>query len=186
MKIYYTARESFEKKSDPKGWEFYQKGSRLKHCTEIVSVDSLLNNYLVEADLNDGKTYDYLLYSERNDTGLYYDLQFVLQNVYVEHPYNLMACVVNPDQDCSKFNIENFEFVGYDLLDKSYDISALTNCGGFPETFLLSDQNQYGLIDDFEKAFDIKKRLLENNPHEFHADCNVIALWRHKTIGRIN
>lgn len=78
---------------------------------------------------------------------------------------------------------EGFEFIGYDLLDKDFNISALTNCGGFDETFLPSDQNDKGLIDELEKAYDIKRRLLENNPEETHADTNVIAIWRHKTLG---
>jgi len=60
----------------------------------------------------------------------------------------------------------------------------LTNCGGFDETFLGSDLNDKGLIDDFVKAYDIKKRLLESNPELHHADTNVIAVWRHQTIGR--
>jgi hypothetical protein len=60
----------------------------------------------------------------------------------------------------------------------------LTNCGGFDETFSPSDLNDMGLIDDFVKACDIKKRLLENHPNENHADTNVIAIWRHNVIGR--
>jgi len=74
--------------------------------------------------------------------------------------------------------------MGYDLLDQDFSISALANCGGFDETFLPADLNEKGLIDDFNKAYNIKKRLFENNPGEHHADTNVIAVWRHKTIGR--
>ena len=44
-------------------------------------------------------------------------------------------------------------------------MSEFTNCGGFPETFSPTDQNNYGHIADFEKAIHIKK---------------------HKTIDRIN
>jgi hypothetical protein len=58
------------------------------------------------------------------------------------------------------------------------------NCGGFDETFLPADLNHFGLIDDYEKAFDEKRGLLQNNPGHRHADTNVIAVWRHKTIGR--
>ena len=92
--------------------------------------------------------------------------------------------VLEPDQECIKIDVDGFEFVGYDLLDKGFYMSALTNCGGFDETFLPTDLNDKGLIDGLEKAYDIKKRLLENNPYEYHADTNVIAVWRHKTIGR--
>jgi hypothetical protein len=59
------------------------------------------------------------------------------------------------------------------------------NCGGFDETFKPTDLNQFGLIDSFEKAYNIRDRLFKNNPGEHHADCNVFALWRHKEIGRV-
>ena len=39
-------------------------------------------------------------------------------------------------------------------------------------------------VDDYMKAYDIKKCLLKNNPDEYHADTNVVAVWRHQTIGR--
>ena len=64
-----------------------------------------------------------------------------------------------------------------------FGTSSLTNCGGFDETFLPSDLNDKALIDDFTKAYNIKKRLLENNPEEHNADTNVIAVWRRKTMG---
>ena len=95
-----------------------------------------------------------------------------------------MTVILEPEQDCKSINIDGYDFFGYDLLDQDFSISALTNCGGFDETFLPTDLNDKGLIDDFTKAYDIKRRLLENNPDEHHADTNVIAVWRHKTNGR--
>ena len=83
-----------------------------------------------------------------------------------------------------KINIPDFEFVGYDLLDRDYTTSALSNCGGFDETFRPSELNRCGLVDTFDKAYDIRERLFKNNPEEHHADCNVFAIWRHKKIGR--
>ncbi len=87
-------------------------------------------------------------------------------------------------EKCESIQLADFEFVGYELLDKDYCNSALNNCGGFDETFLPDELNKFGLISEYEKAYDVRKRLLENNPEEHHADCNVIAVWRHKTIGR--
>ena len=80
--------------------------------------------------------------------------------------------------------LEDYEFLGYDLLDHDFYISALTNCGGFNETFSANDLNENGLIGDYTKAYTIQKRLLKNNPDDYHADTNVIAIWRHKIIGR--
>ena len=70
------------------------------------------------------------------------------------------------------------------MLDQDFGISALTNCGGFDETFSPSEVNTNGLIDDYERAYDIKEKLLINNPDEHHADTNVIAVWRHRTFGK--
>ncbi len=78
--------------------------------------------------------------------------------------------------------VDDYQFMGYDLLDQQFGNSALTNCGGFDETFLPADLNKYGLVDDYFKAYDIRKRLLENNPEVSHAKTNVIAIWRHKKI----
>jgi len=96
----------------------------------------------------------------------------------------LLTVVLEPEKECSKININEYEFIGYDLLDQDFGISALTNCGGFDETFLPADLNDKGLVEGLEKAYNIKKRLFENNPYEHHADTNVIAVWRHRTIGR--
>jgi hypothetical protein len=92
--------------------------------------------------------------------------------------------VIEPDRDCRLVNPENYDFIGYDLLDQYYCTSALSNCGGFDETFLPADLNNMGLISDYDKAYDIKRRLWENNQDEDHADTNVIAIWRHQIIGR--
>ncbi len=188
MKFYYTLRAVFNKNTTKDGfsWEDYIEFNFLAHCTEIVSLDCMLNEDLVLVDINDPKTYDYLFIDGSFSTYMYSDLEFVMQNVDAKPPYNVMACVVEPTADCAKHVLKNFEFVGYDLMDKSYDMSALTNCGGTPEVFLPSEQNQFGLIADFEKAYDIKKRLFKNNPNEYHANCNVIALWRHKKLGRLS
>ena len=99
--------------------------------------------------------------------------------------FNLLAVVIEPLHDCKDVKLEDFVFIGYDLLDREYGTSALTNLGGLNETFFPSDLTQFGLIDDYEKTLDVKKRILKNNPETHHANTNVIAVWRHKTIGRI-
>lgn len=111
-------------------------------------------------------------------------LEFVLQNTKQVKRFNLLAVVKNPTIDCKDYFVEDFEFLGYDLLDLHYEISTLSNCGGFDETFLPNELNKFGLIDDYEKAFHIKGLLSKNNPQEHHAATNVMGIWRHKTIGR--
>lgn len=187
MICYYTARGTFDKdyNGDVMSWEKYIQWSKLSHLTELVSVDGMLNECLVEPNRDNEDTWDHMVIAENlYETGFYKTLDYVLQHMEKRARFNLLAVVIEPEQECKNVSLDNFDFVGYDLLDKDYSISALSNCGGFEETFSPADLNNFGLIDKYENAYDIKRRLLENNPEEHHADTNVIAIWRHKTIGR--
>jgi hypothetical protein len=186
MTFYYTARATYDKDYDEDGmsWGKYIKWSRLEQLQELISVDGVLNEVLVNPNRDNKEDWKYIVVDEYYETGFYTSLEYVLEKMERREKFNLLAVVVNPEIDCKNVALPDFEFVGYDLLDYAYDISALSNCGGFDETFLPTDLNQSGLIDDYQKAFDIKLQLLENNPEEHHADTNVIAIWRHKAIGR--
>lgn len=165
-------------------WEKYLKWSRLTHLTELVSLDGALHEVLVEPDRQNEDDWNYIHVVERYETGFFTSLDFVMKRLKPVNKFNLLMVVIEPDQACKNVTMDGYEFVGYELLDKAFGISALTNCGGFDETFLPADLNSRGLIDSFAKAYDIKNRLFENNPEEFHADTNVIAVWRHQAIGR--
>lgn len=190
MTFLYAATGPFD--AEHPSWQGYAEWSGLTHLSEVVSLDCSLNENLVEPDYDNADDWNYIhtVEHEHSDlydslqTGFYTSLDYVLNRVNTTVEFNLLTVVIEPDQECSVIEREGYEFIGYDLLDKDFSISALTNCGGFDETFLPSDQNDKGLIDELEKAYDIKRRLLENNPDETHADTNVIAIWRHKTLGR--
>jgi len=186
MTFLYTARGTYDKTYDEDGmsWDKYIEWSKLTHLAELVSLDGILNEILVEPDYENVNDWERIHTVEQYQTGFFTTLEFVFKRLKPIHKFNLLTVALEPDQDCKNIKIDDYEFVGYDLLDQDFNISALSNCGGFNETFLPSDLNDKGLIDDFTKAYDIKKRLLENNPEEHHADTNVIAIWRHKTIGR--
>ena len=186
MTFYYTARATYDKDYSEDGisWDKYIKWSKLVQLQELVSVDGCLNEVLVNPDRDNKEDWQNIVVDEFYETGFYTSLDYVLQKMQPTQKFNLLAVVVNPEQDCQNVALTDFEFLGYDLLDYAYNISALSNCGGFDETFLPSELNQFGLIDDYQKAYDIKLKLLQNNPEEHHADTNVIAIWRHITIGR--
>ena len=150
----------------------------------MVSLDYILNSVLFEPNRDSDTDFSNIVTDDLYETGFFTTLEYVLQNVNLESKFNLLAIVIKPTKNCGSIILDNFEFAGYDLLDKCYDNSALTNCGGFDESFLPSDLNQYGLIDSYVKVVDIKNRLFENNPEEYHADTNIITVWRHQIIGR--
>lgn len=161
-------------------WNEYIKWSKLDHLTELISLDEMLNPSLIECSFDNEEDWNSIHLFKNSVTGYAINLDFVMKNLNTKEKYNLLTIVIEPEVDCQKITVEDFEFMGYDLLDFDFYISALTNCGGFEETFSSSDINDKGLIDDFEKAYDINKRLLENNQVEFHADTNVIAICKHK------
>lgn len=186
MTFLYAATEIFDNTCDSGSlsWKEYVEWSRLYQLVELVSLDSMLNASLVDPDLGGEEDWSYVHTYGQYVTGFYTSFDFVFSKLKQEGRFNLLAVVVEPNQDCAVVVIDGYEFVGYDLLDKSFGVSALTNCGGFDETFLPSDLNKYGLVSDFLTACDIKKRLPENNPAEYHANTYLIAVWRHKEIGR--
>lgn len=188
MNFWYGARGTFSKLSqeNSKTWDNYIEWSKLNHLTELVSLDSGLNEDLIEINFDnlDIDDWQFIVIDGSFSTGFYTIVEFVLRNTKAKNTFNLLAVVKEPNEKCELITINNFEFVGYELLDKDYTNSALTNCGDFNETFSPMDLNQNGLINEYDKACDIRKSLFENNPEERHADCNVIAVWRHKTIGR--
>ncbi|MCE7040357.1 hypothetical protein [Dyadobacter sp. CY312] len=186
MTFLYTARGKYDNTYNGEGmsWGGYIEWSKLTHLTELVSLDGMLNEILVESDYDNAEDWDFIHVVGQYQTGFFTTEEYVLRKLKTKNRFNFLAVTIEPDQDCKNIHIENFVFVGYELLDQDFGISALTNCGGFDETFSPKEINKYGLIDDFENAYSIKKQLLINNPAEHHADTNVIAVWRHRTIGR--
>jgi hypothetical protein len=114
----------------------------------------------------------------------YNSLEFVLNRLNFKDRFNLLAVIKEPLETNSVILNDEFKFLGYELLDKDYCVSALTHCGGFDETFSAGEINRYGLLDDYNRAKIIQIELVKNNPKEHHAYCNLFEVWRHKTIGR--
>lgn len=187
MDYWYTATETYDKdyEGDGSSWIKYIEFSKLTHLTELVSLDGMLNGVVFEPDRGEKGDWDFIILADSYETGLFKSLDYVIEKVKGKTKFNLLTVVKEPTEKCENIEISDFEFAGYDLLDFSYSTSALSNCGGFDETFKPTDLNQYGLIDTFDKAYDIRDRLFKNNPEKHHADCYVFGLWRHKTIGRV-
>lgn len=204
MKFLYTALERFDKtceggewpdfivnSSRERSWKSFIEWSKLYHLTELVSLDRMLNEDLVDPDYESAEDWNYIdtTSAEAGNwiTGFYTSPDYVAKRpkALAKGVYNLLAIVIEPNQECKDFIVDGFEFVGYEVLDEAFSISVLTNCGGvYDDVFLPMDLNDKGLINDFSKACDIQKRLSEKHPACDHAaNAQVIAVWRHKTIG---
>jgi hypothetical protein len=188
MTFLYTARQVFDQSTEKygKSWNDYSEWAQLPHLTEIVSLDGLLNGIVpeLEYDKADADDWNYIYTDGKFLTGFFTTPDYVLRKTGTQSRFNLLAIVINPEQDCKSVLLDGYEFMGYDLLEKEYGVSALTNCFGLVGMPSPTEVNTKGLIEDYTLAFVIQKRLLKNNPTVSHVDTNVIAIWRHKTIGR--
>ena len=185
-KVWYTAREIFDSEHGVDfSWDKYIEWSKLIHLTEVVSLDGLLNALVFKPDLSSEEDWKYIVRKERMITQFFNSMDYVLEKIKDKEYYNLLAVIREPNESKTDLSTD-FDFVGYDLTERGGNISALTNCGGFDESFLPDDLNEFGLIPEWTKAKKIQKDLKINNPEEPHADCYLYEVWRHKTIGRKN
>lgn len=153
------------------------------YSTDLVTLDSMLCESVVARNDLDA-FYRYNVVIDGYGTMFFSNMDFILNHLKCKNDFHFLAICVEPETDCATIQLEGFDFMGYELLDKSIDVSALSNCGGFPETFSDNDLNQAGLISEYQTACNIQKNLLLNNPNEYHADTYMFAVWIHKSIGR--
>ncbi len=182
--IWYTARKTFDAEYGVEfSWDKYIQWSKLTHLTELVSLDGILNELAFKPNFDSKEDWKYFVTDERMITQFFNSMDYVLEKTKDIAYFNLLAIIKEPYE--SKTDLSgNFDFIGYDLIERGGNVSALTNCGGFDESFLPSDLNELGLIHEWAKAKKIQKDLKINNPAEPHADCYLYEVWRHKTIGR--
>ena len=174
MSIGYVAVEQFNQTRGER-WNKYIEWSGLTHLKEVISLDGILCPNLIKELSNED--WNYSLWEE----GIYCfsDLNYLLKRIDHSKKYNILAIIKNPIIPFPHgFNDFDFEFIGYDLIEENGGISALTNCGGFDNSFHRTDLSEYGLISDFQKAIEIKRLLKENNPEELHAICDLWVIWK--------
>ena len=182
MEIWYTARKIFDEDFDKSGWEKYIKWSRLIQLGEVVSLDGLLNKLIFELDY---ETEMHEIVIDGNQmTDLFKSIDYVKEKSSQLDFYNLLGVIKEPEETRQIHLEKDFDFIGYDLIEKGGTISSLTNCGGFDKTFKPTEQNEFGLIFSYQRAKEIQKELPENNPGQDHVDCFLYEVWRHKFLGR--
>ncbi|MGI9367553.1 MAG: hypothetical protein ACR2O2_01835 [Ruegeria sp.] len=157
-------------------WQKYVGWSGLTQLAELVSLDGMLCPTLL------GETKDeYWPYIVNEDYMLdfFVDLEFMLEQLPKGVEKNLLCVFRNPaTQPAPPDDSNRFELLGYELLDVQGGISALTNCGGFPEAFSNEELNQFGLISSRDRAVEVQASLRAHYPDAHHADCHVWALTR--------
>jgi hypothetical protein len=174
MQRLYIATEKFDP-SHGTGWGEYMEWSGLTQLTEVVSLDGTLCPTAL------GETKDsYWPHIVNEDWMLdfFVDLEFLLSELADTNDLNILGAIRRPSEDVRSLGWNGFTFMGYDLLDKNVSISALSNCGGFPDVFANAELSNVGLLDNFNRAVAIRDLLHKTHPEERHADCHLWAVFR--------
>jgi len=171
----FIATERFDP-SDGEKWQKYCDWAKIPGLVEVVSLDSMLCKRLI----NKIQDEDWLhIVNENFRLAYFYDLDYLMQRVQDIPRKSILGLYRNPE-----LHIEVapgpgvFGFVGYDLIEEQTQISALTNCGGFPDVFGNDELNHFGLIYSFTRACEVRRLLARSYPEDPHADCELYALWR--------
>ncbi|MBL8211433.1 MAG: hypothetical protein JNK87_12005 [Bryobacterales bacterium] len=156
-------------------WDSYVAWSGLTQLEELVSLDGLLCPTVLE-EIKD----EYWPFIVNEDFLLEYftDFEFLMAQLGGIAHKNVLCVFFNPEEPPQAPQCGDFEFLGYDLIEREGSISALTNCGGYPDVFANSELSRHGLLMDFERARTVQRELRERYPDSQHADCNLFALFR--------
>lgn len=170
----FIAVERFDP-SDGEKWQKYFQWANIPSLTEVISLDSLLCPHIV----NKLQPEDWAhIVNEDFRLDYFNDLEYLLKRVAHVSRKQVLGLYRNLDAHIELAPAANFAFVGYDLIEEATQISALTNCGGFPDSFSNAELNQFGLIGAFNRAAKIRRNLHERHPEEPHANCELYAIWR--------
>jgi hypothetical protein len=173
--IWYTAQKKFDP-SLGKEWGKYQDWAKIPQLTELISLDTTYRPQelwdLVPSDWQHNIHQDYRI-------AFFTNLDYLLERFSNKHDsINILAISLEPTLDVQEiFKDGRFVFMGYDLTGKG-DVSAITNCGGFDKAFQNSDISPHGLFTSFSFARKVQKLLVEYYPDEYHAHCELWAIWK--------
>jgi hypothetical protein len=173
MNPWFIATEPFTPKDGAK-WEKYIASSGLSQLDEVVSLDGMLCPALLR-EIND----DYWphIVNENFMLNFFVNFDFLKQQVAGIEKKNIL-CVFRDPAVQPQAPFARFEFLGYDLVDRECSVSALTNCGGFPDVFANSELPHTGLLSDFHRAIEVQQLLRARHPEERHANCYRWAIFR--------
>lgn len=172
MKPWFAAVERFGPQNGD-AWVKYLSWSKLYQLEELVSLDSLLCPSVFK------KIEDHFwphIVNEDYYLDYFTDLDFLRDQLLKQINYRLLCVVKNPTQTFDlPTELSMFEFIGFDLVEASTGVSALSNCGGWPELDN-SELTKLGLIGDLQRALELQTVLRIEHPEDHHADCDVWAI----------
>ena len=176
----YTAKERFGP-SAGESWQKYVKWSGLSQLDEVL-FDGILCPRLVGVDCDEDWKHNI---QEDFQIDYFWDFSYLQTKLENRSDFNLLSLARNPASDPREWIVEcGFQYVGSDLIEIGGGISAITNCGGFPDVFSNSEISSVGLIPDWRRAIEIQIKLAAAHPKEAHAQCDLWSIWRWQPPGR--
>ncbi len=170
----FIATERFDP-TDGEKWKKYFEWAKIPNLTEIIGLDSMLCPHLPQEMVDEDWKH---VVNEDSRTDYFLHLNYLVKRIQIQTRRNILGLYRNPTVHVSEAPAEgDFTFMGYDLIEEQTQISALTNCGGFPDVFSNGELNNCGLILDFDRATEVKQLLAEKHPEEPHAQCEMYSVW---------
>jgi hypothetical protein len=167
----YKVIRQFKKERNEEAWNSYIRFSGLEQIQDLCSLDSVLNVSLFTPETEE---------DWKNCVNEDYKIDMITNFRYAKivsdrfSGSRILGLIINAEH-----NYKNENLLGFDILDREYSISLLTNCGGFSEVFSNSLINRFGLLDDKTIAYTIRDKLRNlKNGNEHARDCEVIAVFK--------
>jgi hypothetical protein len=160
---------------EDKSWKKYVEWSGLTQLKELISLDSALCPTILPKTKAE---YWPHIVNEDFVLNFFLDFDFLIEQIKHIENKNVLCVFRNPRQIPAAPSAANFEFVGCDLLEVNGGVSALTNCGGFPDVFANAELSEVGLLKDFDRANEVNALLRSLHPNDPHANCDLWAIFR--------
>ena len=91
----------------------------------------------------------------------------------------IVAVILRPNLEPVEYmEKRGFTFCGYDLVEESTLISAITDCGGVFTSVPYDKLTEFGLLPTYKDAVLAQLALVEEAPEENHAYCMICEIWR--------
>ncbi|EON75977.1 hypothetical protein ADIS_3565 [Lunatimonas lonarensis] len=103
--------------------------------------------------------------------------EFIEQEFAVGQPFNLLATVEEPKEEIKDKGPEEFEFLGYDVVNQQLGHSVLVHLG-----WLIAEAgtnvNAYGLLPDLATATQAVNDFKDHFPGMETAEGVIVGIWR--------
>ena len=173
MTPWFIATTKFDKSDE--AWEKYIAWSKLEQLHELVSLDGILCPTVLPEIKPE---YWSRIVNEDFMQKFFIDSDYLGREIEGIQRRNFLCVFRNPPAHPDSAVAKGFEFVGYDLTDVQSSVSALSNCGGFPDAFSNDELSDKGLLKSHERAREVQIDLRRKYPHEVHANCHLWAIFR--------